>query len=212
MDRGPGLAGDSPEAGGGFVTGSDGPWTTLSSSLKYENPWIRVIEHQVITPAGTPGIYGTVHFRSASAGVVAIDSEGCTWLVGQHRYPLRRHSWEIPVGGVNPGESPQKAAARELKEETGVRATRYMPLLSVDFSTGITDEVGYAFLAWDICPEKAEPDPTELVEVRRLPFAKALDMVEAGEIRDLFSIASLQKVRLLALENSLPPELTRLIA
>lgn len=200
------------ETGIGPLSESDGPWTTLSSSLKYENPWIRVVEHQVITPAGKPGIYGTVHFRSAGAGVVPIDSDGHTWLVGQHRYPLRRYSWEIPVGAVGPGESLETAAARELSEEVGLRAACLMPLLSADFSTGITDETGFSFLAWDLRAGEAAPDPTEHITVLRLPFADALAMVEAGEIRDLLSVASLQKVRLLALTDALPADLARLIA
>lgn len=197
---------------GGPLSESDGPWTTLSSSLKYENPWIRVVEHQVITPTGKPCIYGTVHFRSAGAGVVPIDSDGHTWLVGQHRYPLRRYSWEIPVGAVGPGESPETAAARELSEEVGLRAACLRPLLSADFSTGVTDETGFSFLAWDLRAGEAAPDPTEHITVLRLPFADALAMVEAGEIRDLLSVASLQKVRLLALTDALPADLARLIA
>lgn len=200
------------ETGIGPLSESDGPWTTLSSSLKYENPWIRVVEHQVITPAGKPGIYGTVHFRSAGAGVVPIDADGHTWLVGQHRYPLRRYSWEIPVGAVGPGESPETAAARELSEEVGLRAACLRPLLSADFSTGVTDETGFSFLAWDLRAGEAAPDPTEHITVLRLPFADALAMVEAGEIRDLLSVASLQKVRLLALTDALPADLARLIA
>lgn len=200
------------ETGIGPLSESDGPWTTLSSSLKYENPWIRVVEHQVITPTGKPCIYGTVHFRSAGAGVVPIDADGHTWLVGQHRYPLRRHSWEIPVGAVEPGESPETAAARELSEEVGLRAACLRPLLSADFSTGVTDETGFSFLAWDLRAGEAAPDPTEHITVLRLPFADALAMVEAGEIRDLLSVASLQKVRLLALTDALPAELARLIA
>ena len=190
---------------------TDGPWTTLSSSLKYENHWIRVTEHQVITPVGKPGIYGTVRFRSPGVGVVPIDALGYTWLVGQHRYPLRRYSWEIPAGGVEPGEKPQEAAARELTEEVGLRAASWLALLSVDFSTGITDEAGYAFLAWDIQPAETAPDSAEHIEIRRLPFSAALAMIDTGEIRDLLSVASLQKVRLLALKSSLPIELPRLI-
>jgi 8-oxo-dGTP pyrophosphatase MutT (NUDIX family) len=144
--------------------------------------------------------------------VVPIDADGHTWLVGQHRYPLRRHSWEIPVGAVEPGESPETAAARELSEEVGLRAACLRPLLSADFSTGITDEMGFSFLAWNLRAGEAAPDPTEHITVLRLPFADALAMVEAGEIRDLLSVASLQKVRLLALTDALPAELARLIA
>lgn len=192
--------------------GTDGPWTTLSSDLHYENPWIRVVEHQVVTPSGTRGLYGTVHFRKAGAGVVPIDANGRTWLVGQHRYPLKRFSWEIPVGGVDADETPCRAAARELSEEAGLRADHWLALFSCDFSTGITDEHGYAFLAWGLHECADHREETEAITVRRLPFADALAMIDAGEIRDLLSIASLQRVRLLALEQRLPAALRQALA
>ena len=91
------------------------PWTTLSSRLVYENPWIRVREDQVLRPDGQPGIYGVVEFKNRAVGVLPVDDEGCIWLVGQHRYPLNSYSWEIPEGG-----SPQS----ETPEETGAASSR----------------------------------------------------------------------------------------
>jgi hypothetical protein len=71
------------------------PWKTISTTLKYENPWIRVEEHQVLNPSGKEGIYGTVHFKNIAIGIIPVDDEGNTWLVGQYRYPLNCYSWEI---------------------------------------------------------------------------------------------------------------------
>src|SRR5208337_3190204 len=100
------------------------PWTTLSSRLVYENPWIRVREDQVLRPDGQPGIYGVVEFKNRAVGVLPVDDEGCIWLVGQHRYPLNSYSWEIPEGGSPQSETTEETARRELKEETGLSAGR----------------------------------------------------------------------------------------
>ena len=88
------------------------PWTTLSSRLVYENPWIRVREDQVLRPDGQPGIYGVVEFKNRAVGVLPVDDEGCIWLVGQHRYPLNSYSWEIPEGGSPQSETPKETAPR----------------------------------------------------------------------------------------------------
>src|SRR5207253_6535863 len=96
------------------------PWTTRRSSERYANPWIRVVEADVLDPSGKPGIYGTVHFRNLAIGVVPIDPDGTTVLVGQYRYPLERYTWEIPEGGGPHGTDPLASAQRELREETGL--------------------------------------------------------------------------------------------
>ena len=93
-----------------------------AGAIAYENPWITVWHDEVDRPDGSPGIYGVVHFANLAAGVVAIDDEDRTVLVGQHRYTLDEWSWEIPEGGVPDGETPLEGAQRELREETGVEA------------------------------------------------------------------------------------------
>ena len=87
------------------------PWKTISQSVVYENPWIKVQEDQVIRPDGLDGIYGVVNFKNKAVGVLPIDEEGFTYLVGQYRYPLGFYSWEIPEGGC-----PQDAQGAEGEE------------------------------------------------------------------------------------------------
>ncbi|MEM6723516.1 MAG: NUDIX hydrolase, partial [Bacteroidota bacterium] len=103
----------------------ENPWTKLSEALQYDNPWIRITEHQVLNPNGNPGIYGVVHFKNVAIGIVPLDEEYNTWLVGQYRYTLEQYSWEIPEGGGPLGTDPLKSAKRELLEETGITAKEW---------------------------------------------------------------------------------------
>ena len=92
------------------------PWTILDQKEIYENPWIKLTEFRVLNPAGGQGIYGKVHFNNFAVGVIPLDAEMNTWLVGQYRFPLGQYSWEIPEGGgsllEDPDRGSQKRAAR----------------------------------------------------------------------------------------------------
>ena len=111
------------------------PWNKLESKEVYDNPWIHVEEHKVLNPAGNKGIYGVVHFKNVALGIIPIDEEGYSYLVGQYRYPLEAYSWEIPEGGGKLDIDPLLSAQRELKEETGVD----IPKESMHF-VGVFDE------------------------------------------------------------------------
>jgi 8-oxo-dGTP pyrophosphatase MutT (NUDIX family) len=182
-----------------------GPWSIRSRRTAYDNQWIHVTHHEVTTPGGTEGIYGAVHFKQQGVSVVPVDAEGYTYLVGQYRFMLGRYCWEIPAGGGALDTEPLDVAARELQEETGLRARQWRRLLECDLSSSITDERSVAFLAWDLITDgDSSPEPTELLTIRRLPLQQAFDMVAEGEIRDAVSVITLQAVRLLQLENRLP--------
>lgn len=177
------------------------PWTTLSREDIYENPWIKVEEHQVLNPAGGKGIYGKVHFKNTAIGIVPLDARNNTWLVGQHRYTLGEWSWEIPEGGGPQNHSVLASAKRELKEETGLVAGKWTRILKTHLSNSVSDEVGYIFLARDIRESEIEREATEADMVaKKLPFRQALKMVENGKITDSLSIMGILCVaRLLGL-------------
>lgn len=171
------------------------PWKTLSTRDVYENNWIKLEEHQVINPAGGNGIYGKVHFKNKAIGIVPLDQDGNTWLVGQHRYTLNAYSWEIPEGGCPLGTLPLDSAKRELKEETGMMAARWEQIMTFHTSNSVTDEEGFIFLAEELSFGANELEETEAdLVVKKVPFKVAIDMVMRGEITDSMSVAGILKV------------------
>jgi ADP-ribose pyrophosphatase len=167
------------------------PWKTTGSELRYNNPWIAVTEHQVIQPNGAPGIYGVVHFKNKAIGILPIDDEGKTWLVGQFRYPLNQYSWEIPEGGCPQGEEPLEAAKRELSEETGLTAANWQLMGTAHLSNSVSDEEAIYFLATELSQGTSCPEPTEKLAVKHVHFSEALNMVLAGEITDSLSVMAI---------------------
>jgi 8-oxo-dGTP pyrophosphatase MutT (NUDIX family) len=166
-------------------------WKKLSSKKIYDNPWITVVEDQVINPGGGQSQYGVVHFKNKAIAIVPLDNDGNTWLVGQERYTLGSYTWELPMGGAADGEEPIDAARRELKEDTGLTASRWSQILRLHVSNSITDEEGFVFVAQTL--EEGEPDfdETEDLQIRKLPLADAVAMIGRGEITDAISVAAL---------------------
>lgn len=173
------------------------PWKTLSSKKIYENPWIKVEEDQVITPGNTNGIYGKVHFKGYALGIIPLDEHQNTWLVGQYRYTLDEYSWEIPMGGGALDVDILTSAQRELREETGLSAKKWTNILKIHTSNSVTDETGYVFLAKDLTEGPTDFDETEDIQIRKLPFQEAFEMVMNNEITDSLSMAGILKLHIL---------------
>ena len=170
------------------------PWKTLSVTEIYDNPWIHVDEHDVINPSGNHGIYGKVHYKNLACGIIPLDNNDTTWLVGQYRYTLDRYSWEIPMGGVPVGTDSLAGAQRELKEETGLTANHWQVILHTHLSNSITDETGIVYVAEDLTVGEPEFEDTEEIEIKKLPFTKAVQMVHDGKITDVLSVAGILKL------------------
>ncbi|SNR40809.1 NUDIX domain-containing protein [Hymenobacter mucosus] len=169
------------------------PWQTLGTAVKYENPWIRVREDQIINPAGNPGVYGVVSMKNKALGIIPVDEEGNTWLVGQYRYALKEYCWEIPMGGGPVELDILESAQRELKEETGLLAKRWTNIARVHTSNSVTDEEGFVFLAQDLEQGDTEPEETEDLRIWKLPLSQAVEMVMDNRITDAVSVAGLLK-------------------
>lgn len=168
------------------------PWKKLSARFIYENPWIALEEHDVINPAGSKGIYGKVHFKNKAIGIVPVDQERNTWLVGQYRYTLDAFSWEIPEGGAPLGTDPLTSAKRELREETGMTADLWTMLMRIHTSNSVTDEEGFIYLAESLHAGEQELEPTEAdLIVKKLKLEEAIQLIVDGVITDGLSVAGL---------------------
>lgn len=188
-----------------------GPWTVEGARGVYRNPWIEINDYAVMRPDGTSGQYGVVSFAYLAIGVLPIDEDGFTTLVGQHRFPLDRYSWELPEGGGKIGEDPLAAAGRELVEETGFRAAHWLKLAAFDVSNSVTDERAVCFLAWGLEAGPASPEPDEVLAHQRLSFSSLHEQVLKGDIRDSLTIIMVLKAMAMAREGALPDAVARLI-
>lgn len=179
------------------------PWKINAEKLVYQNPWISLTEYDVINPNGGKGIYGKVHFKNIAVGVIVLDENHHTYLVGQYRFTLNAYSWEMPEGGCPVGSEPLDSAKRELLEETGLIAEEWTELMQMHLSNSVSDELAIIYLARKLHQGEAEPEETEQLVVRKIPFEEMVKMVDKGIITDSMTVAAVYKVQLLLLQGKL---------
>lgn len=179
------------------------PWIIEGEKHIYSNPWISLTEYDVINPAGGKGIYGKVHFKNKAIGILPLDNELNTYLVGQYRFALEQYSWEIPEGGGPLVVDTLESAKRELKEETGLVAVEWSLIAELHLSNSVSDEYCAIFLARDLKQEEAVPEETEQLIVKKVPFREAYQMVLDGIITDGVAVAAIMKVQLMILEGKI---------
>ena len=170
-------------------------WQTLSTKICYDNPWIRLTEHDVINPSGNQGIYGKVHFKNVAVGIIPIDEKRNIHLVGQYRYTLGKYSIEIPEGGALHPDIPLDAAKRELEEETGILAKNWKHILTMHLSNSVTDEIAMVYLATDLTFSQPKPEETEKIDQLCIHLDEAFKMVLNHEITDSMSVAGILFVK-----------------
>ena len=175
------------------VVATENNWKTLTEETVYENPWIEISHRDVITPGGSPGIYGVVKFKNLAIGILPIDEEGNIYLVGQYRYAINEYSWEMPEGGGPLDETPISAAQRELKEETGLVAEKWTELGRIHTSNSATNEEGFIFIAEQLTQQEAEPEDTEVLQVKKVHLSEAVEMVMRSEITDSLTVCAILK-------------------
>jgi 8-oxo-dGTP pyrophosphatase MutT (NUDIX family) len=116
---------------------------------------------------------------------------------------LDQYSWEIPEGGGSLELDPLDSAKRELLEETGLIANKWELLMKMHLSNSVTDELALIYLARDLEQHKPEPEETEQLVIKKLPFDEAYKMVEEGTITDSITVAAILKIKLLLLNGAI---------
>jgi 8-oxo-dGTP pyrophosphatase MutT (NUDIX family) len=145
----------------------------------------------VVNPAGNPAIYTTVEFKNLAIGVIPIDEEGYTWLVGQYRFPINQYSWEIVEGGSPLNEDPLNTAKRELKEESGIVAKDFKEIYRMHLSNSATNELAIIYVAQNLSFENAEPEESEVLQVKKIHILEAEQLVYQNKITDAISVVGL---------------------
>ncbi|MCB0402300.1 MAG: NUDIX hydrolase [Flavobacteriales bacterium] len=173
------------------------PWTSVKQDIKYDNPWIRITEHQTVNADGGDGIYGVVHYKNIAIGIIPLDEEYNTWLVGQYRFPLEAYSWEICEGGGLHSDNVLESAKRELKEELGIIAGEWIELMQMHLSNSVSDEKGIVFIAKGLHFQQPEPEEGEVLQIKKVPIGEAYDMVMQGKLTDSLTVAGILKTKLL---------------
>lgn len=171
------------------------PWKKISQKSVYDNNWIEVQHHEVINPSGNQGIYGKIHFKNIAIGIIPVDEENNTWLIGQYRYPLDLYSWEIPEGGGALDIKPIESAKRELLEETGIRAKKWQLIQHIHTSNSVSDESGIIYLAQDLSFSQAQPEETEQLMVKKIKLKEVYKLILRGEITDSLSLAGILRLK-----------------
>jgi ADP-ribose pyrophosphatase len=182
---------------------TENPWKTLASKKIYDNNWISLTEHQVMNPNGGEGIYGVVHFKNLAIGILPLDENYYTWIVGQYRFPLKAYSWEIIEGGGPLHIDPIESAQRELAEESGIIAQKFTEIQRMHLSNSVSDELAIIYVAQDLQLGKSSPEETEELTIRKLHFNEVYAMVMNGTITDSISVAAILKVKILIDERKI---------
>ncbi|MDQ3660476.1 MAG: NUDIX hydrolase [Actinomycetota bacterium] len=167
------------------------PWRARSSRLVHQNPWLSLREDIVEMPDGDTTTYGVVTLGDC-VGVLPFVDDDTVLLIRQYRYVAGMVRWEMPTGGVHPGEDFEDAAQRELSEETGHRSGRLSYISSLHTSKSVVDETAHLYVARDLSKVEGLTggDSTEFIEVRPTPWQRVVAMVRSGEITDAMTIVA----------------------
>jgi ADP-ribose pyrophosphatase len=168
----------------------------IDSEAVYEGRVVRLSVDTVRFPDGSEGQLEMIRHAGASAVLPflggLLDPNPDVLLVRQYRYASDGYLYEVPAGlPAGPEESWEECAHRELEEETGMRAARMTPLTHIYTTPGFTDEVIRLFVATNLEPGELSRDADEFMEVVRISFSEALEMVRDGRIVDAKSIATI---------------------
>ncbi|MCY4397883.1 MAG: NUDIX hydrolase [Gemmatimonadetes bacterium] len=146
-------------------------------------------------PDGSVGKLELIRHRGAAAVLPVLGGEGDSdpdiILVRQYRYAAGGFIYEVPAGIIEPGESWEECARRELEEEAGVRAGRLTRLTTIHTTPGFTNEKIHLYAAFDLERGVTRPDDDEFIRIERLPLSRALEMARTGEITDGKSLVTI---------------------
>jgi len=165
-------------------------YRTISSHYVYNGHNIRLRVDEVVLPSGKETVREVIEHNGAVA-IVAVDIEKNILLVRQFRHAAGKELLEIPAGGIDPGETPEETARREMQEETGYAPGKLEWLGGFYSAPGYASEYLYLFLATELMPARLMAEDTEEIKLVRIPLNDVFELIRKGEIQDAKSIAGL---------------------
>ena len=165
-------------------------WTVHGERSIYDSPWVSLHLIDVEVPDGPRFDHHVVRTPRPAVGVVVASDEALL-LLHRHRFITDTWGWEVPAGGVDPGESLEEAAGREVLEETGWRPGPLRRLHGYHPSNGLSDQRFELFLAEGATYVGEPADPAESSKVEWIPFDEVRALVRSGAVTDGLSLAAL---------------------
>ena len=155
----------------------------MESRLVYDGIIVKVHMDLAQLPDGRRA-HREVVSHPGGVGILPLDDEGNIIMVRQFRYPFHQELLEIPAGKLEPGEDPEQCAIRELSEEIGTTAGELLSLGTIYPSPGVYGETLHLYLARRLTFGAPHPDEGEFLQVERIAFAQAVDMLLSNTLRD----------------------------
>ncbi len=165
---------------------------TLNSQIVYDGKVMTVIKDDVEVADGHKS-FREVVLHSGGVVILAQKDDDTVLLVKQYRYPLKQTVLELPAGKLEPDEDPDRAAIRELEEETGYRAKTWKSLGYINTTPGICTEKLYLYLAKDLTFSGAHPDVGEIIKCFEYKIKDVIDMINTGVINDAKTICTIAR-------------------
>lgn len=171
----------------------------VSSKRIYSGRVIKLDQEAVRFPDGSDGSLEMIRHPGAAAVIPMLDRitdpDPRIVLIRQFRHAADGFIWEIPAGTLGPGEAPDVCAHRELLEEAGYQAGSLQLLTEIFTAPGFTDERIHLYLATDLIPGAAAPEPDEFISIHEFHWSEIGRMIRQREIRDAKSLSALMFVQ-----------------
>ena len=161
---------------------------TSNSKKTYSGKMIDVRIDEILLESGKSTLREVVE-HDPTVAIVPIDNDGNIILVSQYRHPAKKYILEVPAGLIDPGEDPEKAALRELMEETGYGSNHLAFIGNIWASPGFTDEYIHCYIARDLFNKKLPHDDDEEISIKKIPISETHTLIKDGIIDDSKTIS-----------------------
>jgi len=171
-----------------------------NSEIIYEGPIFNLRKDKVTLSNRKSVVLDIIEHRNAVT-MLPIDRKGNIWFIRQYRHPTLQELLELPAGVLEPDETPEAGAQREIREEIGMRANKIEAISSCFLAPGYSTEYMHFFLAYELIADALPGDENEFLSIEKIDYKKAHQMLNNDEFHDAKTLIALltSKKRLIEL-------------